>query len=439
MFNFNNLVNKIITEQIPANLNQQQTGNSNTSKITDILKNDPNSKFPDLVQAYNNKFNSNIDPSAIEPFLQLISAPGYFAGKTLESAGGYTFIPFYDAFLQILTDLRQSSNNPKADFLALKDAFTQSSSIGVKSFEAIIDNINKTEDSNVESYVPVYGPLLKAKGVLDDQVNKLGQVAMSELHNNSILTAIEKIVAKRTNVVNRISHLKGIKRPFSKTLIQPLFYSYKSFVSSTPGNLFAGLYGGWQKKISGDFQTAVDDLTSNKIMTIAILTAEYYKYLLNKILASSTEQNEQQPVNASLTYFNKFVGDILNEVTVGSTVGYRSNYDNIFKNKQQQSQNNSQQNTQQIDKKEIQEMINMTGDQKFVDYQNFLEKGVGRYFGENIYNLGKIDEEARSGVKPAKALYDAIGDIAFYTRKSIGANKTLQAIGSLRVGMGPVN
>ena len=478
MFDFTGIVSNVLLEQQPGatqqgtpspnnpNASPQQQTSSNNQSFLKTLQNEPSSGFAALIAAYNTKFKSNIDSSAAEPFLQSVCAPGYFAGKTLETAGGYTFIPIFDSFLQLLTQIR--TGNPKADLESIKQTLSANPAIAAQYFNQVVDQIEKTQDANIESYVPINTSLGKAKGVLDNQVDQLSKTAIAELHKDSVLVAVEKIVAKRTSVVNRISHLKGLKRPFSRTLLQPLFYSYKSFVSSTPGNLLAGLYGGWQKKISGDFQSAVDDLTSNKLMTIAILTGEYYKYLLNKVLSGQSQEN-QQTVNASLNLFDTFIGSILQEapltsagnlamqggtstpssLTLNNQQQTQQQQQNTNQTQQQQQQNTNQtqqqqqqqQNTSTLDPKnakEIEDMLKMVGSQKFVDYQNFVEKGTGKYFPEMVYNLGKIDEDARSGVKPAKELYDAIKGVAFYTRESIGANKTIAALGALRTGMGPV-
>jgi len=467
MFDFTGIVSNVLLEQQPGatqqgtpspnnpnTSSQQQTGSNNQSLLKTLYSN-PNSEFDNLIAAYNTKFKSNIDPSAAESFLQSVCAPGYFAGKTLETAGGYTFIPIFDGFLLYLAQIRTS--NPKADFETIKQNLIADPTLAAQHFKQVIDQIKKTQDANEESYVPINAALGKAKGVLDNQVDLLSKTAIAELHKDSVLVAVEKIVAKRTSVVNRISHLKGLKRPFSRTLIQPLFYSYKSFVSSTPGNLLAGLYGGWQKKISGDFQSAVDDLTSNKLMTIAILTGEYYKYLLNKVLSGQSQEN-QQTVNASLNLFDTFIGSILQEAPLTSAgnlamQGGTSTPSSLTLNNQQQTQQQQQQNTNQTQQqqqqntnqtqqqqqntstldpknaKEIEDMLKMVGSQKFVDYQNFVEKGAGRYFPGVIYNLGKIDEDARSGVKPAKELYDAIKGVAFFTRSTPGFKQRSQFAG----------
>ena len=444
MFDFTGIVFNVLLEQQPG-ATQQQTGSNNQSFLK-TLQNEPSSGFADLITAYNTKFNSNIDPSAAEPFLQSVCAPGYFAGKTLENAGGYTFIPIFDGFLLYLAQIRTSI--PKADFETIKQNLNADPKLAAQHFKQVIDQIVKTQDANEESYVPINADLSKAKGVLDNQVDLLSKTAMAELHKDSVLVAVEKIVAKRTSVVNRVTHLKGLKRPFSKTLIQPLFYSYKSFVSSTPGNLLAGLYGGWQKKISGDFQSAVDDLTSNKLMTIAILTGEYYKYLLNKVLSGQSQEN-QQTVNASLNLFDTFIGSILQEAPLtsagnlamqgGTSTPSSLTLNNQQQTQQQQQQQQQQQNTNQTQQqqqntstldpknaKEIEDMLKMVGSQKFVDYENFVEKGAGRYFPGVIYNLGKIDEDARSGVKPAKELYNAIKGVAFFTRSTPGFKERSQ-------------
>ena len=457
MFNFTGIVSNVLLEQQPGatqqgtpnpnNPNassQQQTGSNNQSFLKTLHSN-TSSGYADLITAYNTKFNSNIDPSAAEPFLQSVCAPGYFAGKTLENAGGYTFIPIFDSFLLYLAQIRTSK--PKADFETIKQNLNADPTLAAQHFKQVIDQIIKTQDANEESYVPINADLSKAKGVLDNQVDLLSKTAIEDLHKDSVLIAVEKIVAKRTSVVNRISHLKGLKRPFSRTLIQPLFYSYKSFVSSTPGNLLAGLYGGWQKKISGDFQSAVDDLTSNKLMTIAILTGEYYKYLLNKVLSGQSQEN-QQTVNASLNLFDTFIGSILQEAPLtsagnlamqgGTSTPSSLTLNNQQQTQQQQQQQNTnqtqqqQQNTSTLDPKnakEIEDMLKMVGSQKFVDYENFVEKGAGRYFPGVIYNLGKIDEDARSGVKPAKELYNAIKGVAFFTRSTPGFKERSQFTG----------
>jgi hypothetical protein len=478
---FNNLVSDLLLED-PT----QQTANPGTASSTQtnesivkVLQNTQASGFNDLVSAYNSRYSANIDLTNLENFLQIVSQYGYFAGKTLETAGGYTFIPFFDAFLQILDGIRK--NNPKAEYTQLKETILQSPTIGVNQFRQVAERIKDQSDPSLESYSPVNGPLLKAKGVLDNHVDRLSQVAVEQLSQDAVLTAVEKIVAKRTSVVQRLNHLKGLKKPFSKTLIQPLFYSYKSFVSSSPDNLLGGLYGGWQKKISGDFQSAVDDLTSNKIMEIAILTGDYYKHLLNLAMSDSGEKgsdifsknfktimqgptptvpphqlagmrNAPPPpqINASLNLFDIAVGEILQEKEVPSA--YQAASKRAAAQQQTQQQTSSKDpnisrtqpnvpNPQQknIDAKEVQDFIKMVGSQKFVDYQNFVEKGTGKYFDNTVFNIGKIDEHARSGDKQAAALYNAIKGIAFYTRTGIGAKKTVQAIGALHSGIGPVN
>jgi hypothetical protein len=477
---FNDLVSDFLLEEpVPTSNPVNQTSNPTNENIVKYLQSKQESGFKELVDAYNSRYNANIDLTNLENFLQIVTQYGYFAGKTLETAGGYTFIPFFDAFLQILDGVRK--DNPKAEYTQLKNTILENPAIGFNEFRSVAKRIKEQADPSLEQYAPINGPLLKAKGVLDSHVDRLSQVAVEQLFQDSILTAIEKIVAKRTSVVQRLNHIKGLKKPFSKALIQPLFYSYKSFVSSSPSNLLGGLYGGWQKKISGDFQSAVDDLTSNKIMEIAILTGDYYKHLLNLTMSDSGEKgsdifsknfktimqgptptlpphqlagmrNAPKPpgtqINASLNLFDQLTCSILQE---DAPDAYQAALNRISTQQQSNTSKSkdpnisrSQPNTpnpnqKNIDIKEIQDFIKLTGSQKFVDYQNFIEKGTGKYFDNTVFNIGKIDEHARSGDKQATALYNAIKGIAFYTRTGVGAKNIVNAIGALGATMGPVN
>jgi hypothetical protein len=484
---FKDLVSHFLVEQEPAQPQtatqpvQPQTATQTNQNIVKFLQDNQSSGFKQLIDAYNNRYSANIDLTNLENFLQTVSQYGYFAGKTLESAGGYTFIPFFDAFLQILDGIRK--NNSKAEYTHLKEAILKNPAIGFNEFKGVAERIKAQTDPSLEQYMPVNSSLLKAKGVLDNQVDRLSQVAIDQLSQDPILTAVEKIVAKRTSVVQRLNHLKGVKKPFSKTLIQPLFYSYNSFVSSTPGNLLSGLYSGWQKKVSGDFQSAVDDLTSNKIMEIAILAGDYYKHLLNLTMTDSGQKDSnifskeyktkvQGPtptlpphqlagmsgapkppapsgiVTSSLNLFDQIAGTILlvKEASIDSYQAALKRADTQQVQQQAKDQNTTRTqpnppapDQKNIDINEIQDFIKMTGSQKFVDYQNFLEKGAGKYFEDNIFNIGKINEHAKSGDKQAAALYNALKGIAFYTRKGIGAKNVVGAVGALGVGMGPVN
>ena len=479
MFNFIGIVSDILLEEEPQGQGPASTvapqGSINVSEFLNDLKANNNSTFKDLLNIYNSTFGSQEATVITElaRYLQVVTAQkGYFAGKTLDNLGSYAFLSFYDAFITILDKITKN----KAGFADLVEFINDSANLSFCNsvFDGISGRIKLT--NSLQDYLPSQDLLIKAKNVLDNQTNKLSQTAIQSLGSDTVHSAIVKIIAKRIPILDRVTGLKGIVKPFNKSVITPILHQFKKYTGYKQGDAKKNPGGWlkdrlWPKKVPGDFSKMVEDISANNLLNVAVLAYEYYIYLLGTQgtpLNTQTSQTPLEPVNASLNRFSLYVNNILNEydLTDASRIlgghnpapsqqqnqtqtGRQLSTDprNVRRRAQRAARRDAQQNNQQqnqqttgLPAEQIEKISNQVGNGPDPDYTSFIDNGESRYLPEIKYNLSII---AKDPSKEARALYKALTEMAYFVRPRLSAAQRVGAVagalGSLRVGMGPVN
>ena len=140
MLKFADIVSDVLLEQ-PAP-NQQQ--NVNVDQLLLYLKQSSND-YKTLVQTYINKYGSTESDieTNLKRYLQTVTAQkNYFAGKTLDNLGGYSLIPFYDAFMLIFANLGEK----EANFTGLVPYITDPQNLNAVNavFKGISDKIEQS-------------------------------------------------------------------------------------------------------------------------------------------------------------------------------------------------------------------------------------------------------------------------------------------------------
>jgi hypothetical protein len=336
------------------------------------------------------------------------------------------YIPFIDAFAQVYALIEDDKKRSftQTDII---NTIIQSPQIYDPVFSKIADDIKKT--TNLQEYSPSNPEVNRAWLNLVNETNKLSQTAIQSLGSDTVHSAIIKIIAKRIPILDRVMGLKGIVKPFNKSVITPILHQFKKYTGYKQGD--AKKYSGgwlkdrlWPKKVPGDFSKMVEDISANNLLNIAVLAYEYYIYLLStqgKPLNTQTSQTQLEPVNASLNRFSLYVNNIFYEYdyTDASRVLGSHNLGptqqasspstqqqfskgrllkNIAQNRaaikasnykdpklQQQSQE-----TKGLPAEQIEKISNQVGNAPDPDYTTFIDDGESRYLPGVKFNLSKI-------------------------------------------------
>lgn len=459
MFNFKDIVSDILLEQ------EQPVG------VEDLFKylNTNSPEYKKLIQVYTSKFGSdnNSIETNLKRYIQTVTAQkNYFAGKTLDNLGGYSLIPFYDAFAAIFANLPDK----EANFTGLVQYIInpQNANIVETAFKDISDRI--AQAVTIQEYTPTNELLIKARNVLDNQTNKLSQVAIQSLGSDSIHSAVVKIIAKRIPVLDRVMGLKGLVKPFNQGVITPVLQQFKRYTGYKQGDAFKNPLGwlkdrSWPKKISGDFSKMVEDISANNLLNVAVLAYEYYIYLLSTQGKPLNAQNQNQNTtdnqmrlpgfeNTSLNLFDKFINSVILEYNP-----LPSHYQNIqvptqsqtstggkkqpsqhpeairsrnrrakakTQSQQQPQQQNQTQETKGLPPEQIEKISSQVGNSADADYTSFLDDGVSRYLPDIKFDLNTISKDPS---REAKALYRALTDMAYFVRKGVGAKERMAYAG----------
>jgi hypothetical protein len=417
MFNFKKLVHNILLEAEPT-INPVDPQQDNTNDIQNIQK---SPGFMRVVGAYTSQYNQTPVIRDILKAVNVIVGGGYIAAKY--TAVGY--IPFIDAFAQIYTKIK---DDKKSEFTLSQiiNAITQDPA----TFEPIFNNTAKAiiATSTVTDYEPVNPDVNRAWRSLMSETNKLSQVAIQSLGSDTVHSAITKIIAKRIPILDRITGLKGLFKPFNRSVIIPILFEFKKYTGYKQGDFAKNPQGWlkdrlWPKKVPGDFSKMVEDITANNILNIAIHAYEYYIYLLRSKYLTKESLN-------------------IHEAAAGYTKNYSDSFDNIFNKKTTNSntQQNNKQQTAILDDQQIEKISQQIGSATNTDYKSFIDTGVSQYLPDTKYDLTAISKDPS---KEAKALYKALTDMAYFIRPRLSAaqriGNAVSAIGALRTGMGPVN
>lgn len=466
MFNFPDIVSDILTEQpvpvVPPNT-------SSTNDAQNVMM---SAGFKELVNAYTTQYGKTPDVNEILKAVNIITGGKYIAAKYTNLG----YIPFIDAFAQIYAKISDSnkSNFTQTDII---NAIIQTPEISDPIFNTIAAELKKT--MNVQDYSPGNPEVNRAWLNLTNETNKLSQTAIQGLGSDTIHSAIVKIIAKRIPVLDRVMGLKGLVKPFNQSVITPFLHQFKRYTGYKQGDIKKNPKGWlkdrlWPKKVPGDFSKMVEDISANNLLNVAVLASEYYIYLLTTQGKPLYDQ-EKQPINASLNLFDNYISSILNEAPASSTAAYRSGYENIYgpktnpttlnqpidadrkaqllkniaqnrkaiknsKFKDPSLQQQTQQQTRGLPQEQVIKIANQIGNAVDPDYKTFIDNGESRYLPGGKYNLSSISKDPS---QEARALYKALTDMAYFVRPRLSAAQRVGAVagalGSFRVGMGPVN
>jgi hypothetical protein len=338
-----------------------------------------------LFDAYKNIFNFDIanDPN-LEQALNLVAISGQrFPAKNVLAAA----VPIMDAFELVHDHLITKNSNLKTRITLdtlLDNILPQGqSTITDTEITNIVDGVTKKIQSLLTTdpldYKPSGTKTGDAHRTLTSEYDKLSQIAIEQLGRDTIQGALQKIITKRTTIANRLMAGKGIRKPFQTTFLVPLFDFYKNY--TTGGGI---LYD----RVTGDFKDAVDQLTIDKVIGVVISSGDYYLSLLRRQIGQQQASQQQQTSTPPQRGLTKDVYD-------GTT---RS-----------------------------------IGTAKLTDFRLFVNEGKSMWLPETqqqttpvIYNLETISKD-RS--KEATNLYNALKDMAYYTRSTPGFKQRSQFAG----------
>jgi hypothetical protein len=481
MFNFTDIVSNILLEEPQQGQTTPPAANPATAQLTLNNNDAENIKklngFNELVNAYTTQYGQTPAIEEVLKAVNMLTGGKYIAAKYTT----FGYIPFIDAFAQSydkMDDVIDDVNKNKLTQTQIISTLANNPAIYNPIFSKVAADLKKT--TSLQEYSPAHPQVNRVWLNLVNETNKLSQTAIQSLGSDTIHSAITKIIAKRIPILDRVMGLKGIVKPFNKSVITPILHQFKKYTGYKQGDAKKNPVGWlkdrlWPKKVPGDFSKMVEDISANNLLNVAVLAYEYYIYLLStqgKPLNTQTSQTQLEPVNASLNRFSLYVNNILNEYdpTDASRIlgghnpapspqqnqtqtGRQLSTDprNVRRREQRAArrdaqQNNQQQNQQQnqqttgLPAEQIEKISNQVGNAPDPDYTSFIDNGESRYLPEVKYNLSMI---AKDPSKEARALYKALTDMAYFVRPRLSAAQRVGAVagalGSLRVGMGPVN
>jgi hypothetical protein len=293
-----------------------------------------------------------------------------------------------------------------------------------------------------------------------EEANKMTSAALETYGNEFILPAVQKIIANRISVWDRLTRLKSPTQPFTN-LITDVFKYPKEYIAG-------------KRKVSGDFPDIVDDLYLQNLFSVGLEARNFFAAEILRLKtqpddqAGSETDNQQQNQNQqqtntnpqnlinpnqefsdSLNLFDTYYNSILiQEGPIGNFVQNVKNVAGAVKGgiKQAVQTKNPQAFKQEFQK--LQEDLNNL--MFFVTGKSIKYKKINPDTLEETGQTGDTDPKnyTVSSIMKMKSqeainLIRALRDIAMYTKKKTGAGqaigKAAGALGALRVGMGPVN
>lgn len=451
MFNFAEVVTNILLEQGP----EPVVGN--TSQLLQNIYNSQDSTFKELKNIFDSKFGFTTNLNDLYTELNNTVPGGKYniAAKYVND----TYIPYIDAFSLAV---KQMTSDPKAEQKPTMGAILQNILNEPNTynpiFSEVASNLQKLPlGSRPIDYVPTHPNVNRAANTLRNESEKLSQTAVESLYNDTIFDGVTKIIAKRTNVFDRIGKIKGVRRPFSSSLIKPILVKYKNYVSlGAPGRdvnwekVLGPLYGNWQKKVSGDFNEIVDGVTADNLITIAVLAGEYYLSLLRGVIV------------ANENVFTASIKNVLNEYSIDPerVLGshnplssqqqtssskpkrqrdYKAEYARRKELKTQRAnqadskqQNVTPEGATPLSQAEYDDIARGLGDGEQADHSSFITNGTSRYLGKAVYNIGTISKDPS---REAKALFNAIKSIAYHVQKGPGMGDRIKGLNQALQGV----
>lgn len=427
MLKFNDIVIDILQEQEPTILSTTPATIQKLQNLDDFKK---------LIAAYRNQYGAEPTISDIEKAVSIIQGGKYIAAKYTNIG----YIPFIDVFAQIFAQIPDDKKR-QYTMSQIYDNVLKTP----EQYSSIFNNVATRiqQSTSVQDYEPINPDVNKAARTLHSEVQKLSQTAIQSLGSETVHTAISKMVAKRVSVLDRVIGLKSLVKPFNASLITPILHQFKKYTGVKD----------WAKRIPGDFNKMVDDISASNLLNVAILASDYYIHLLKTKYLTGEQQSQQE----SITPFTNLYQNIILEMPlksaseIGSEIasGQRRVMGvdpeiNKFTKKQynkdfDQKLLKKQSNLPVLNQQQIEKISNQIGNTVDPDYKSFLDKGVSQFLPGIKYDLNTISKDPS---KEARDLYKALTDMAYFVRQrtslSQAIGKAAGALGALRVGMGPV-
>lgn len=426
MFNFKGLVSTILVEQ-------EQEG----QLVNDIQVLSQLPGFKKLKETYQKAFNYPPSDNDIYSAISIIPGGRYIAAKYTKIG----FLPFIDAFANIF-DKIPDKNKRNFKLPELIDIISKTPEYD-DVFAQTADRLAQSGIVQVQDYEPTNPDVNRAKQSLMSETNRLSQIAIQSLGTDTIHSAINKMIAKRMPIMDRVVGLKGLIKPYNQSVIKPILFEFKKFTGYKEGMAYKNdgnwknvINSLWTKKIPGDFEKVVEDITAKNLLNVAVLTYEYYISLLK-----TQGQPEQQPetVNASLDIFDSFVDSILTEMT-GAGFSPSAQQARARQVQQQQirnrvlnniarsrtarqgskykdpalKQDDPNQQVTGLSKELIEQISNQIGMTPNPDYMSFVDEGTSKYLPDIKYDLATI---AKDPTPAAKALYSALTEMSLFIPK----------------------
>jgi hypothetical protein len=465
MFNFTDIVSDILLEEPQQGQTTPPAANPATAQLTLNNNDAENIKklngFNELVNTYTTQYGQTPAIEEVLKAVNMLTGGKYIAAKYTT----FGYIPFIDAFAQSydkMDDVIDDVNKNKLTQTQIISTLANNPAIYNPIFSKVAADLKKT--TSLQEYSPAHPQVNRVWLNLVNETNKLSQTAIQSLGSDTIHSAITKIIAKRIPILDRVMGLKGIVKPFNKSVITPILHQFKKYTGYKQGDAKKNSGGWlkdrlWPKKVPGDFSKMVEDISANNLLNVAVLAYEYYIHLLGTQGKPLNSQNQQiQPVNASLNKFDGYINNILIEDVPQSswkpsaqrqsqakqTTQQHSNWqDSAIRSstqKKQTQQQNQSQATGGLPAEQIEKISNQVGNAPDPDYTTFIDDGESRYLPGVKFNLSTI---AKDPSNEARALYKALTDMAYFIRPRLSAAQRVGAVagalGALRVGMGPVN
>lgn len=289
---FNNLVNTLLTEQPAPAVPPTTPARKNVKKPATPAEPNLDSQFKELENFIKNtatKYKYELDQLINVNLLlngrqwAIQRAPGLVRAGSLDEVTS----KFVDVGQRIFTLL-----DPKAPDTQTIKSIDNLKEITLKRQpdiqQKIVSIIKSVIDSgDIEQYDSV-DRTLKNIGVVD----QLSEVALEQYSNESIYTAVYKMLQKRAGILTATINSTNLK----KLLLYPNLY-----ISTTKG-------------IPEPLEKTLADnsMHTDRILSIGVAAMEYYKMLENK----KTRQEQAASLDkSSLNLFDKFTGEVLKEQT----------------------------------------------------------------------------------------------------------------------------
>lgn len=439
MFSFNNIVANILLEAGPATGTAETTGQTQGQPDPSAAQTTSNPKWlQDIINHHKKLGFSDIDSQMLDKILEVAfrQIQQRIADKQVE--GVYDGVRILDAIERFKK-------------LASPDKIIKGADLG----RELLNNLDKQEFGNKiaadilkyqngQQWIPKDPMVSEAWGKMLEGHDKLAAVALGTFNNTSVLETVKQIVKRRTNIFERISHLKSLSQPFTN-LITDIFKTPEAYSSG-------------QKKVTSDFSNIVDSVYITDLIQVALAAKEFFAAEIASKKTQPVETTNNQnttnqpeadtrlpsayrniPITQSLNLFDTYLNSILiSEVGVFKTAaqaigrGIQQAGKAITKNQRvAQASPQVQQRYQQYKQKLKQDQANydafLNGKQiqyKIVDPNTNQEgKDIGT---AGPYTVGVISKIETS---EAKNLINALKKIAQYTRKGVGAGERLKYAG----------